>query len=205
MNTKYIFVTVVLIIIRLTTYYALSQSNVNIKLTNLSYQFTDNNLELANRKIGESGKLAFEPGLIFAYESFATATASIKVAMALYYDKASKLAGFPQVMIRFRLFNAYKHSMSMGFGPALYFRQTWATMEGYDDDDIYTNSGDWQYKMAWLSGELEYNYYLSKNSNLSVSLNLINPESVGLALGYKYWISKKPKRKRGCISCPNLH
>ncbi len=125
--------------------------------------------------------------------------------MAFYYDKASKLSGFPQVLIRFRLFNAFKHSMSMGLGPALYFRQTWATIEGYQNDGVYSGTGDWQYKMAWLSGELEYNYYISKNANLSVSLNLINPESVGLAVGYKYWISKKPKRKRGCISCPSFH
>ena len=205
MYSKYISIVFVLIIMGISNYIAKSQSNINIKLSTISYQFTDNNIELVNRKIGKSGKLALEPGLIFAYESFATPASSIKVAMALYYDKASKLAGFSQVMIRFRLFNAYKHSMSIGFGPAFYFRQTWATLDGYQDDGVYTDSGDWQYKMAWLSGELEYNYYLTKNSNLSVSFNLINPESLGLAIGYKYWISKKPKRKRGCISCPNFH
>jgi len=195
----------VLIVIGLNTSLAKSQSNVNIKLITLSYQFTDNNTELAKQKLGESGKLAYEPGFIFSYESFATPAASIKASMAFYYDKASKLSGFPQVLIRFRLFNAFKHSMSMGLGPALYFRQTWATIEGYQDDGVYSGAGDWQYKMAWLSGELEYNYYISKNANLSVSFNLINPESVGLAVGYKYWISKKPKRKRGCISCPSFH
>ena len=205
MYSKYILAVFVFIIMVLNNHLAKSQININIKLTTLSYQFSDNNLDLVKQKLGGSGKLALEPGLIFSYESFATPNASIKVAMALYYDKASKLAGFPQILIRFRLFNAYKHSMSMGLGPAFYFRQSWSTIVGYEDDGVYTDTGDWQYKMAWLSGELEYNYYLSKNSNLSVSLNLINPESLGLAVGYKYWISKKPKRKRGCISCPNFH
>lgn len=187
------------------TGFAKSQSNINIKLSTLSYQFTDNNAGLAKLKLNENGKLAFEPGIIFAYESFATPLASLKFNMALFMDKATKLAGFPQVLIRIRLFNAFKHSMTLGLGPALFFRQTWADINGYVEDNIYTNSGSWQYKMAWLSGELEYNYYLSKNSNLSVSLNIVNPESVGLAIGYKYWISKKPKRKRGCISCPSFH
>ncbi len=205
MYHKSFIVVFAIVFIGLSTYFAKSQSNVNIKLTTLSYQFTDNNTELAKQKLGASGKLAFEPGFIFSYESFATPAASLKVAMALYYDKASKMAGFPQVMIRFRLFNAYKHSLSMGFGPAFYFRQTWAYLDGYQDDGIFTEAGDWQYKMAWLSGELEYNYYISKNANLSVSLNMINPESVGLAIGYKYWISKKPKRKRGCVTCPSFH
>jgi len=77
--------------------------------------------------------------------------------------------------------------------------------EGYVDDGAYNIVGEWQYKLAWLSGELEYNYYLTKNSNMSISLNLIRPESVGIAIGYKYWISKKPKRKRGCVTCPSFH
>ena len=205
MYVKTISIFVVLFTMGLSTYSAKSQSNVNIKLITLSYQFTDNNIELAKQKLGGSGKLAYEPGFVFSYESFATPATSIKAAMALYYDKASKLAGFPQILIRFRLFNAYKHSMSVGFGPAVYFRQTWATIDSYQDDGVYTDAGDWQYKIAWLSGELEYNYYISKNANLSVSLNLINPETMGLAVGYKYWISKKTKRKRGCISCPSFH
>jgi len=115
MLIKNITITILLIIFGLSNYSAKSQSNINIKLTTLSYQFTDNNTELVNQKLGESGKLALEPGLIFSYESFATTTASIKINMALYLDKASKLAGFSQVLIRFRLFTAYKHSMSMGF------------------------------------------------------------------------------------------
>jgi len=205
MQLKHTLTIVFVIVFGFSASYVRSQSNINIKLTTLSYQFTDNNLALAKMKLSDNGKLAFEPGIIFAYESFATPLASLKFNMALYMDKASKMAGFPQVLIRIRLFNAFKHSMTLGLGPAFYFRQSWANIDGYVEDNVYTNSGDWQYKMAWLSGELEYNYYVSKNSNLSVSLNLMNPESVGLAIGYKYWISKKPKRKRGCISCPSFH
>ena len=202
-NKVFLFLVVSIFVLNKET--AKSQSNVNIKLLTLSYQFNDNNTNLANRSIDEDGRLAFESGFIFAYETFANTTTSLKIATSFYYDKASKLAGFQQVLIRFRLFNAFKHSMSVGFGPSFNFRQTWATMDGYKDYGIYNNNGDWQTKMSWLSGELEYNYYISKNANLSVSINLINPQSVGLAVGYKYWISKKPKRKRGCVSCPSFH
>jgi hypothetical protein len=182
-----------------------AQSNINIKLSTFTYQFTDNNAQLAKLKLSNNGKLAFEPGLIIAYEAFASPTTSLKINTALIMDKAGKFAGFPQILIRFRLFNAYKHSMTLGVGPAFYFRQSWADIDGYEANDVYSGDGDWQFRPVWFSGELEYNYYLSKMSNLSVSLNLINPESVGLAVGYKYWISKKGKRKRGCISCPSFH
>jgi len=182
-----------------------AQSNINVKINTITYQFTNNNVQLAKMKLSGNGKLAFEPGLIFAYEAFATPTASLKINMALLIDKVQKFAGFPQVLMRFRLFNAYKHSMTLGVGSAFYFRQTWAGLQGYEDENIYNGDNDWQYHFAWLSGELEYNYYLSKMSNLSVSLSLINPESIGLSVGYKYWISKKSKRKRGCISCPSFH
>ena len=182
-----------------------AQSNINIKLSSLTYQFTDNNAQLAKLKLSNNGKLAFEPGLIIAYEAFASPTTSLKINTALIMDKAGRFAGFPQVLVRFRLFNAYKHSMTLGVGPAFYFRQSWIDIDGYEANDVYSGDGDWQFRPVWFSGELEYNYYLSKMSNLSVSLNLINPESVGLAVGYKYWISKKSKRKRGCISCPSFH
>jgi hypothetical protein len=182
-----------------------AQSNINIKLNTFTYQFTDNNTQLAKLKLSGNGKFALEPGLIFAYEAFASPVTSLKINTALLMDKAGKFAGFPQVLIRIRLFNAYKHSMTLGVGPAFYFRQTWANISGYEANDVYSGDGAWQFRPVWFSGEIEYNYYLSKMSNLSVSLNLINPESIGLAVGYKYWISKKSKRKRGCISCPSFH
>lgn len=183
-----------------------AQSNVNFKLNTLTYQFSDNNTQLAKLKLSNNGKIAFEPGFIVAYEAFASPVTSLKINLATLIDKAGKFAGFPQVLIRFRLFNAFKHSMTFGVGPAFYFRQTWANIEGYDVNNIYSGEGNWQFKPVWFSGELEYNYYLTKMSNLSLSVNLINPESIGLAIGYKYWISKKAnKRKRGCISCPSFH
>ncbi len=183
----------------------MAQSNVNFKLNTFTWQFTDNNAHLAKLKLDDKGQFAIEPGLIAAYEAFASPLTSLKINMALLMDKAGKFAGFPQILFRFRLFNAYKHSMTIGLGPAFYFRQTWVDIEGYEANDVYQGDGSWQFRPIWITGEIEYNYYLTKMSNLSVSLGLINPESIGLAVGYKYWISKKSKRKRGCISCPSFH
>jgi hypothetical protein len=73
------------------------------------------------------------------------------------------------------------------------------------DEPVYVDTGEWQHKFSWLSGEIEYNLYMNKFTDLCISLNHIQAESMGLAVGFKYWINKKPRKKRGCVSCPGFH
>jgi len=180
-----------------------AQSNVSFKLTTLSYQFSDVQSELAKLKLSPKGKLAIEPGLIFSFEGYASSNAAIKISQAFLLDKAVHLAGFTQMMIKFKVAKSFKHAFYIGIGPIFHYRQTWENMDNYIDESIYTTSLDWQHKFSWLSGELEYNYYLSKYADLSISFNHIQAESVGLAVGIKYWLSRTPKNH--CISCPSFH
>lgn len=182
-----------------------AQNNFSLKLSPISYQFSDVQPELVKLKPGGDGKLAFEPGLLFSYEEFAGSNTSLKVSQAIILDKATKLSGSTQIMIKFRAIKYFKHSVYAGFGPIVHYRQSWTTIENYVPEPAYKIAGDWQYKFSWLSGEVEYNYYLNKYTDLSVSLNQTQAESIGLAIGFKYWFSKSPKKKRGCVSCPGLH
>lgn len=182
-----------------------SQTNLSFKLSALSYQFTDTQPELLKLNISGNGKLAAEPGLILAYEAYASSNTALKISQALLLDKAAHLAGATQIMVKFRVAKSFKHALYLAIGPSFHFRKSWADMEGYLDEPVYNTSGDWQHKFSWLSGEIEYNFYLNKMSDLSVSLNHIQAESIGIAIGYKYWINKKPRTKRGCVSCPGLH
>jgi hypothetical protein len=180
-----------------------AQSNFNLKLTTISYQFTDVQPELAKLKLSENGQFAFEPGLIIGFEGYATNNAALKISQSFLCDKAAHLAGSTQVMVKFRLIKSFKHAVYIGIGPVFHYRQTWANMENYIDETVYSTSLDWQHKFSWISGEIEYNFYLNKLTDLSISFNHTQAESIGLAIGFKYWFTRTTKK--GCISCPGLH
>ncbi|MFN8254271.1 MAG: hypothetical protein U0W24_01195 [Bacteroidales bacterium] len=183
----------------------LAQNNISLKLSTISYQFTETQPELLNLQLSENGKLAFEPGLIFSYEGYASSNTAFKFLQSAIYDKAAHFSATTQVMIKFKIAKSFKHSLYLGFGPAVHYRKSWSDMDGYVNEEVYTEKSDWQYKINWLSGELEYNFYLGKFSDLCISINHTQAESIGLAIGYKYWINKKPVKKKGCVSCPSLH
>ena len=185
--------------------YLQAQNNVSIKFTSLSYQFTETQPDIIKLKLSQNGQLALEPGVLLSYEGYASSTTALKVTQLFMIDKAMHFAGKTQIMIKFRIVKSFKHSLYFAIGPGLNYRKTWADIAGYIDEPIYNTSSDWQYKLNWLSGEIEYNYYLSKYFDLSVSLNHIQAESIGLAIGIKYWINKTPSKKNRCISCPSFH
>ncbi len=182
----------------------IAQNNISLKLTNLSYQLTETQPDLIKLKISENGQLALEPGLLFSYEGYASSTTALKLVQSIILDKAMHISGMTQLMIKFRLVKSFKHSFYFGFGPAYHYRKSWADMEGYVDEPIYNESTDWQHRLNWLSGEIEYNYYLTKRSDLSISINHTQAESIGIAFGYKYWLNKNPGKKKGCVSCPSF-
>lgn len=184
--------------------HVLAQNSVSFKANTLTCQFTETQPALAKLKLSGDGKLAAEPGIIFAYETYANSNTALKLSQAILLDKASHLAGATSVMIKFRLLKSFKHSIYLALGPTLHFRKNWADMDEYVDEPVYNSNEDWQHKISWLSAEIEYNYYLNKKTDLSISLNHVQAESVGLAIGVKYWINKKPRKKRGCVSCPGF-
>ncbi len=183
-----------------------AQSSISIKASTLTYQITDTQPDLIKMKLSENGKLAIEPGIVFSYNIFASARSALNISQAFILDKASHLAGSTSAMVKFRLIKLYQHSFYVSIGPSFHYRKTWADLDGYKNESAYNNSEEWQHKLSWISGALEYNYYMNKMNDLSISLLHIQAESVGLAIGFKHWISKKPsKKKRGCISCPSFH
>ena len=204
MKTKLIKYISVILVISISNYFV-AQTNFSIKVSTVTYQFTETQPELTKLKLSSDGKIAVEPGVIIAYEAYANSNTALKLTQIAILDKASYLAGATSAMIKFKLLKSFKHSFYVALGPTFHYRQSWADMEEYVDEPVYNSNDDWQHKFSWLSGEIEYNYYLNKVTDLSISLNHIQAESIGLAIGVKYWINKKPRKKRGCISCPGLH
>ena len=176
------------------------KSNISIKLIPFSYNpFNNPNYNLINHKITKDGLLTFEPGIQLGFEIFGNDYTSFKMTQSVQYDAMSKFMGATQIMLRRRLLKKWKHSVYIGVGPVFYIRQSWFNIPGYKEEQYFHTANSLQYYLMWLSGELEYNFSISKKSDLTASLNHIAPRSFGFLIGYKYWFN----RKGGCSTCPS--
>lgn len=180
---------------------AFGQVNVSLAFTGLGLDFgKDWNVPIYKRKIVDGKSPIFEPGLRFGVEAYASTATSIKAVQTFRYDVMNKMAYSTQVMLRFRVFRAYKHAVSFGVGPTFFYRQSWSKEPGYVEDDVY-DDGAMQRKIAWLSTELEYNYVLSHYWDISFALTHMTPKGIGCAVGVKYWFTRKSNK---CGTCPSF-
>ncbi len=182
-------------------FYVFSQSNISFKLNTISYNFLKNeNSMLYNSKITPNGELTFEPGIQVAYEFFGNSYTSFKIKQLVKVDACSKISGSTQIMIRGKFFSKWKSSFYIGVGPVLFYRDTWTSIDNYIENNFYSQVSIFDYRNIWLSGEIEYSYTINRNGSFAISLNHINGNSLGVTVGYKYWISRKPRRKCNCPS-----
>lgn len=180
-----------------------AQSNISIGVTGFGFEFGDaENASIYKLKIGDGTKALLEPGIRLGAEVYATPATSIKFAQTFRIDEMQQIAMSTQAMIRFRIFRIYKHSLSVGIGPTAFYRQTWQDFDGYVDEGVYTGHHKFQGKISWLSAEVEYNYVISKYNDLSFCVTHMNPESMGFAIGFKHWFSRKSNK---CGTCPSFH
>jgi len=181
-----------------------AQSNVSIKFfpVGIHLSQTPNSVALP-AKIDEKARYAFEPGLVFSYETYSlNYWISLKIMQGILRDAASHWAGFTHVGLRKTVFKRWKHALAIGIGTTFFYRSSWADLPNYINYPDYKGDTDFQYKFVWLSGEIEYSHYFSKNSSITVALNHIEPHAIAVSVGYKYWINKKSKT-RGC-DCPSF-
>lgn len=142
--------------------------------------------EIFPNRLDEKGILAFNYGAIVGYDRFIKRDVmSIRAEQGLYADCSASLAGFTHLGWRGRIFRKGRHSMNGGIGPTLVYRRDWNRLEGYEDDGYFNRKGKWQYKFYWYAGELEYNYKLSAQNDLSVNLVPGIPELVSFGVGLR--------------------
>ena len=190
-----------------------SQNNFSVKLFGFSFLPSEQkNTHIKPERQFSDGKVALEAGIILGYEWFIREDfVSMKISQTLFDDRAGKLAGATSLMFRARIFKSKtqrynaqsRHSIYIGLGSALFYRKNWSEIEGYEDENIYKDENNWQYKFGFITGEIEYNFAFSKTTDISLSINHIHPEGFTLALGLKFWISKKIKNKP--CNCPSFH
>lgn len=181
-----------------------AQQNISVVLIGPGLDFGDReNSAIYKTMPGEDKILLMEPGIRFGAEVYGNPATSFKFAQSVRYDSMHKLAFSTQIMIRLRLFKVYKHSMNFGFGPSVFYRQTWSEIDGYTDEKLYEQktNGKFQTRINWVSAELEYNYEISKLDDFSFSIIHLNPEAMGFAFGIKHWFTRKSSH---CNTCPSF-
>jgi len=186
--------------------YVSAQADLSFRVMSITaspFEEENNSLELSS--FGNSGTFAVEPGAILGAAIYTDERTSFQASLAAYNDKAGKPAGFASVHLKYKFAKKYKHSFTAGIGPSIFVRQSWNKLDGYIDNEVYTENGGSQYKMAWLSGELSYNYYFSKSSDLYISAIRTSPQAFGITAGVVFQLGGKKSRygrSRGC-DCPS--
>lgn len=188
-----------------------AQNAISGKLFGIGIHPVDNdNAGIYETAIDDKGTYLFEPGFIAAFENFSpNDRMSVKINQGIHRDAAKKIAGFTHLGIRAYVVSGKRHSLCLGVGPTFYYRQSWHLLEGYVDQEIYDGNDNWQYKFSILSGEIEYNYYMAKHTDLAISLTQMQPKAFTLAVGLRYWLPVKnsryrKRRRRGGCDCPSF-
>lgn len=184
------------------TSFLTAQNNISVKILPFGLNLQEINSEIYTSKLTGDGLITFEPGIQFSFEIFGDPNTSVKLIQSINKDQMNHLAGFSQILIKYKLILDKKNYFSIGVGPALHYRKDWTDIAGYRDEGIYKYLNHKQYKTSWLSGEIEYNHYLRKKTDISISLNHLHPKSFGLFFGIKFWFSRKSSF---CPTCPSYH
>jgi len=179
-----------------------AQSSFSARLiTVTSHPFAKQNLILHKNPIDNNGYITFEPGLILSYDKYLVNKFAIRISTSVMNDRYKTHTGYSQVMLKYKILKYYKHSVYIGFGPAIHYSSNKSNIENYTNEDNYKIANNTMYKIAWLSGMAEYNYYISKKIDFVVALNHTDTRSLGISIGVRFDIPD-PNGK-GC-DCPSF-
>lgn len=179
------------------------QSNINIKFQSLSATLPSTEYKvLFENNLDADGYWVFQPGALISYEFFILELDhSIRIQQGIFTDIAAQPALYSHIGYRNRLFKFWRHTLNFGFGPTLYYRQSWKRFNEYQDHGDLIEYNDWEYKLIPLGFELEYDFYISNRNDVSLALLYMQPKTVSLAIGYKFWFQTKIKHKKKCNTC----
>lgn len=163
-----------------------AQSNINFKLNTGAIYLPFTASEYAWTP---SENLSFQPGGMLSYEFFISdKKLSNRICLLyVYSNPASTL--FVSTGLHYAIYNRWKTAINMSAGLGLGY--SFGAAE-YDDLSI-----------PFPVIGLEYNRSLTEFMDFSISIGHFYPYSISLQVGGRYWISKKIRQHKGCLSCPD--
>lgn len=177
-----------------------SQSNMSYKATLFAINPTNdpNKPFYKDNLFDTTGFFTIHPGFQISAEVFGCNSVSAKINQSYVKDQVGFHSGYTQILISLFVVNQRKKYLKFAFGPVVHYRKDWSNILGYTDEGYYYDFNFSQYKMTWLSFELEYGIYKTSDWDFVLTLSQVYPRSIGLFFGYKYWFTRK---KVGCGGC----
>ncbi len=169
-------------------------------ITLSSHPFADENLDLHKNTIDSKGYFSFEPGIILSLDLGIAKRTWAGVSGSLVNDRFSRLAGNVEIYLKYRIYKYWKHFFYVGFGPTVHFNSNRDSIGGYVNEEQFKGEGNFKYRFSWLSGFIEYNYFLNKKTQLSFAINHLHPGSFALSLGVRFQLPAG--NGKGC-DCPS--
>lgn len=168
--------------------------NVTLKYFGVTlHPFGDDLASVQPYKLDKNAHLVFNFGGFLGYEHYLWEDIlSLKLTQGLFTDCSNGWAGFTHLGLRGVFYDKGRHHAMLGFGPMMFYRESWTRFPNYEDKGIFALSKDRsvQYKFFWYGTEIEYNYRLSKRTDLSVTFTPGLPFVITYAVGLKYWFNK---------------
>jgi len=180
-----------------------SQSNMSFKATIFQINPSqDSNKPLyKDNFLDTTGFFTIHPGFQMTAEVYGCKIASFKVVQSIAKDQVGHFAGFSQVLVSIYLAKNRTNYWKVGIGPAVHYRQTWTIFPEYIDEGYYYDYSTVQYKMNWVTFEVEYGWKRNKDWDYTISLSQIYPRSASVYFGLKYWFTR---RNHNCTTCPSF-
>jgi hypothetical protein len=171
------------------------QSDFVLKLSSVAYNLDQDT---------ETSAMIIEPGAIVSYEFFLRDLSfSARFTQAIRVDNDKRLAAYTTAKFHKSLYQRWKSDLNIGGGVGIAYRWLGSDSKENSESKNYTASGNFESGNVFLTGSIEFNYSLTRKTDLSISIDRAYPTKVAINLGFRYWISKKIKKRYKCISCPD--
>ena len=169
-------------------------SGVGIELLGLNMHLIDSAVEWGKRsphKLDDGGRFLYLPGLEVYYEWDAREgkifnADGYRFTIASYLDTMDRHSGYIHLGLRYTFPFDSGRQLSIGFGPSLFFRETWSVFPDYEKHQLLVESDSFLpgYEHMWLVfGDVDYQYRISKDLKLVVSMLPAIPYSILFSIG----------------------
>lgn len=150
--------------------------------------------ERSSRKLDDSGRFVHLPGWEIYWEWDAGEKKifnadGYRFAMANYLDTMNRRSGYVHLGLRWGFPFDAKRKLSVGFGPSLFFRETWRVFPNYEKHQLLLESDSFLpgYEYLWfIFGDMDYQYRISKDLKLVLSIVPAVPYSILFSFGI-FW------------------
>lgn len=145
------------------------------------------NGHLYRAAIGKNNRVAFHTGLALTFEYKFNNWFSVKADQVGFRDCNGRFAGMSMFNLRYTRDLGRAGDASIGFGPFFYYRESWTSLPGYEDDGYFRESANkkWQTKFVWYGGEIEYNYPINEEVDWSTNILPGLPVVIAVASGLR--------------------